>query len=57
MSNRVASAERIRVFDQLIMSLEESIARLDSIEAPADVGAQIDAVLHRLKEIRSTLAR
>ena len=40
-----------RVIKDVIDSLEGALAKLDRIEAPADIGAHIDRALCRLREI------
>ena len=40
-----------RVIKDVIDTLEDALAKLDRIEAPADIGAHVDRALCRLREL------
>ena len=43
-----------RVIKMVINALENALAELDRIEAPADIGAHVDRAICRLREISSS---
>ena len=43
-----------RVIKDVIDTLEDALAKLDRIEAPADIGAHVDRAVCRLREINGS---